>query len=320
MTSSRTLRVVLAGLLALLLSSACSGQEQDSGPADGATSDSGSTSGSAGEAGSGSEAGAPGPVADSSGGQNAREVGGKAAIPPGSVSQAAVLRDNRSLIRTAALTVRVEAVRQAADRARTIAQTAGGELAGETTTSVDAGSATATLTLRVPPERLDGVVADLAKLGKELDRRLGTTDVTEQVIDVESRLASSRASVTRLRALLARAQTVGEVVAVEGQLAAREAELESLQARQRALDDQVSLATVTLLLVGPQAPAPRDDDEEGFLAGLQSGWSAFQAATLAVLTGLGALLPFLALALVLGGASLVVRSRLRVRRTPDPVS
>jgi len=316
MTRSRTLSVVLASLLTLLLTSACGGDQGDAGSAGGAVSSNGDTSGGAG--GGEVQSGVPAP--DSGGGDSAREAGGKSAVPAGAVTSAAVLRDNRSLIRTAALTVRVKAVRQAADRARTIAQAAGGELAGETTTAAEESSATATLTLRVPPDRLDGVVADLAKLGKELDRRLGTTDVTEEVIDVESRLASQRASVARIRALLARAQTVGEVVAVEGQLAAREAEFESLQARQRALDDQVSLATVTLSLVGPQAPAPREDEDEGFLAGLRAGWSAFQAATVALLTGLGAVLPFLALALVLSGTALVVRSRLRMRRTADPVS
>lgn len=43
-------------------------------------------------------------------------------------------------------------------------------------------------------------------------------DVTEQLVDVESRIATQRASVERIRALLARAASVSEITSVESEL------------------------------------------------------------------------------------------------------
>ena len=53
---------------------------------------------------------------------------------------------------------------------------------------------------------------ELAKLGTEESRAVQTEDVTEQLVDLDARLATQRASVDRVRALLARASTIGEVV------------------------------------------------------------------------------------------------------------
>ena len=87
-------------------------------------------------------------------------------------------------------------------------------------------------------------------------------DVTGQVIDVAARISAQRASVARIRALLAKATTLGQVVQVEGELTTRQAALESLEGQAAALADQTSLATATVTIVGPKAvvtvakPAP----------------------------------------------------------------
>ena len=87
------------------------------------------------------------------------------------------------------------------------------------------------------------------------------------------------------------------MVSVEGELSRRTTELESLQARQRALAGQVNYATITLQLKADRAAAPAPPaDRGGFAGGLRDGWHAFTAALGWVLTAVGALLPFLLLA------------------------
>jgi hypothetical protein len=112
------------------------------------------------------------------------------------------------------------------------------------------------------------------------------------MIDLDTRLATQRASVERVRALLARARTIGEVVSIEGELTRREAELASLEQRKERLADQVALSTITVNLRGPEAPGEEPRDERGFLAGLKAGWDGFLTSVQVVLTVAGWLLPW----------------------------
>jgi hypothetical protein len=197
----------------------------------------------------------------------------------------------RSVIYTGTMSVRVDDVNDAADRTIDLATGLGG-FVGADRRSLDDTRSEAEITLRVPADKFDQALAELAKLGKEESRAVQTQDVTEVVIDLDARLVSQQASVDRVRALLAKAQTIGEVVSVEAELARREADLASLQARKRSLTDKVDLSTITVSLLGPAAPT-RDEPQTGFLAGLKSGWKAFLASIQIVLTVLGALIPWI---------------------------
>ena len=219
-----------------------------------------------------------------------------------------------ALIRTAEMTVRVDDVAARARLAQDYARAAGGSVAGDNR-SGSGDRARADLVLKILPGRLDGVLDQLGALGEEQQRSSATENVTEQVADVDSRVATMQASIARVRAILSRATRIGDVVAVEGELSRRVTELESLQARQRALAGQVGLATVTLHLLAREVPAAAPVDRSGFLGGLQDGWSAFTRTVGWLLAGLGAVLPFL---LIIAPAALVARWYVTRRRPAPP--
>jgi Domain of unknown function (DUF4349) len=159
---------------------------------------------------------------------------------------------------------------------------------------VDSNRSSATLVLRVPAGRFDATVDAVSHLGKEINREVSTEDVTAQVIDVASRVKTQQASVDRIRALLAQANSISDIVSLEGELTRREADLESLQAQQRNLSDLTALSTITATLLGPQAaPVKTEPKQTGFVGGLKAGWHTFQASLRVLLTIIGALLPFL---------------------------
>jgi hypothetical protein len=213
----------------------------------------------------------------------------------------------RDVVRTAQLTVQVPDAAAAARSVRTAAAAAGGFVAEE---QVDpAGS---WLVLRVPVARLDRLVDDLAATGTVLARSGRAEDATEQVVDLDARVASQQASVTRVRELLARARSIGDVVAVESELARREADLDSLERRRAALHDQVALSTLTVELRGAPAPAPVPTPP-GFGSGLGAGWAGLKVAGAVLATVAGFMLPFLPLLVVVGAVVWGVR-RLRARR------
>ncbi len=148
-----------------------------------------------------------------------------------------------------------------------------------------------TLTLSVPADKLDTALDQLAKIGTVLQRNTSSQDVTSQYVDTQSRLKTMTASVARVRALMAQAKDLGQVVALEGELSRREADLESLQSQLDALKTSVDRSTLAVSL---STPGNEQVTDSGFVAGLRSGWDAFTASASGLFTAIGAVLPFAA--------------------------
>jgi len=185
---------------------------------------------------------------------------------------------------------RREAVAQASGAVRGAATAAGGYVSG-----ADGSGSTMTIVLRVPAEQYTSVVDKVAALGLLASRSETSQDVTAEIVDVNSRVQSMTASVARVRALLAQATGIGDVIAIESELATREADLESLQRQQASLAGLVALSTVTVTLtaVTDSPSAVPADSPSGFVAGLTSGWNALLGSLAVIGTVVGGLLPFL---------------------------
>ncbi|MDX2679883.1 DUF4349 domain-containing protein [Streptomyces soliscabiei] len=225
------------------------------------------------------------------------------------------------IIRTASLTVQVKDVPKALDEARATTENAGGYVGDETTVRDQDGAERTRVVLRVPVEKYDDVLAALQGAGKLLERTAKAQDVTDQVVDVDSRIASQRASVARVRELMDRATKLSDVVTLEGELSSREADLEALLAEQASLKDRTNLATVTLTLSQNQVVPAAEDDDPGFVDALAGGWDAFVTMLRWIAVAFGAVLPFLAVAALLLLAWLrLVRPRRRAARAGEPGS
>ncbi|MXM66443.1 DUF4349 domain-containing protein [Streptomyces sp. HUCO-GS316] len=286
---ARSVRPVQA-LAGLLLASAlalagCSGANDSS-------SDSGGSAAKQEAAQSDAKAAAPGGAADSAGGQNAT-------APP---------KLTAHIIRTATLTVQVKDVAESLDEARTTTENAGGYVGRESTSRDDEGNEYTRVVLRVPVEQYDEVLTELEGAGKLLERTSKAQDVTDQVVDVESRITSQRASVARIRELMDRATRLTDVVTLEGELSTRQADLEALLARQASLKDRTSLATITLSLSEKPVQKPVEDDDPGIVDALTGGWGAFVTMLRWIAVAVAAVLPFAAV------AALIVLLWLRVVR------
>ncbi|MFE8963627.1 DUF4349 domain-containing protein [Streptomyces iakyrus] len=221
------------------------------------------------------------------------------------------------IIRTASLTVQVKDVPKALEQARTGTENAGGYVGNETTTRDAEGHERTRVVLRVPVEKYDEVLAELEGTGKLLDRSAKAEDVTDQVVDVKSRITSQRASVARIRELMDRAGKLSDVVTLEGELSTRQADLEALLARQESLKDRTSLATITLSLSETPVKKAAKDDDPGFVDALAGGWNAFVTMLRWLAVAIGAVLPFAAVAaLIVLLWVRVVRPRLPRRPAP----
>ncbi|WP_225799106.1 DUF4349 domain-containing protein [Streptomyces sp. NK15101] len=224
------------------------------------------------------------------------------------------------VIRTAELSVEVKDAAKALAAARRVATDVGGRVESESTERVDDARLTSRVVLRVPQERYDSVLTELAGTGKLLDRKAEAKDVTDQVVDVESRIATQRASVARVRALMDRAEKLSDVVTLEGELSRRQADLEALLAQRASLSDRTTMATITLWLSEEEKPSAREREEgrPGFGDALSGGWDALVGSAAWIGIVLTALAPWLAVALVLFVLwRRLVRPRLAARPRPE---
>ncbi|MCP3820908.1 DUF4349 domain-containing protein [Streptomyces sp. A3M-1-3] len=258
-----------------------------------------------------SKAAGPEAAADRGG---AADTGAKQPTEPGA-KKPAVPRNH--IIRTATLTVEVKSAQKALEVARSAAESAGGFVGNETTERDDDGGIFSKLVLRVPTDRFAGVLADIEGTGKLIGRKVGAQDVTEQVVDVDSRIRTQQASVARVREMMDKATKLSDVVMLEGELSTRQADLEALLAQQASLKDRTSMATITLEVSEPETKREeKKDDDPGFLDALGGGWDAFVATLRWITVVIGAVLPFAAAAAALVLLWLLVRTRLPRRKAP----
>lgn len=216
----------------------------------------------------------------------------------------------RRIISTASLSVEVEDVGAASQRAVATTEAAGGFVYAQTSTFEAHPSST--LTLKVPPAEFQATLASLSELGTALSQEITTDDVTQRAIDLDSRIRTAEASITRLRSYLDRAASVGELAQLEGELVVRETDLETLEAQKRTLEGQTDFATivVTFALDGEiDEVEPEDDGPPGFTDGLDGGLTAATTTGSVALAVVGALLPFTPVFLLLGGVVWWARRR-----------
>ena len=113
------------------------------------------------------------------------------------------------------------------------------------------------ITFKVLPADFSTALERLAGVGKLIDQVITSDDVTEIIVDLESRIITAEASVTRLRKFLEEATQLEDVAQLERELLDRETTLERLRGQIRTLRDQVDLATITLTIT--QSPTVLPD-------------------------------------------------------------
>ena len=237
---------------------------------------------------------------------DAGTVPGEMSAPGEAVAGDAAVTD-RSVITTGSVSLTVADPIRSAEDAATIVEEAGGRVDSRTETpETDNQSASANLSLRIPVGDLDRTLDALRALGTVNYVSLNASDVTQQSQDLDARITALSTSVDRLLTLMAQATTTTDLIAIEGELSTRQAELEGLKSQRDYLTDQVEYSTITLDLYSTGTVAPGAPDN--FWTGIVAGWTTLVTALGALLVGVGFALPWLAILAVAGGiVFLIVR-------------
>ena len=278
-----------------------------------------------GETSSETSSGSSGSSSGSSDGSS--DAGGSSADSTGS-SDASSGQDGptapelqRSVISHGTVSLAGEDVRATRQDVQRVVDAQGGEITDETTeTDSEGDTSYVRMVVRVPSRKFGETMSALEQVGVLRSSDRGSEDVTTQVIDNGARVRAQEASLRRVELLLADARDLKDVIWIESQLTGRQAELDSLKSQQSWLADQTSLSTITVDISTHQVveDEPEEERPTGFLAGLDGGSKAMGTLFTIVTTMVGALLPFAAVALLLGlPVWLVVRRRrTAASRTP----
>ncbi len=162
----------------------------------------------------------------------------------------------------------------------------------------------------VPAASFDQAISAFGALGHLQDLSTTTQDVTGQYVDLSARLAHYQAVEQRLLSFLARTTTVEEALAVQERIDSTELTVEELTGELKALRSTVVYSTLTVSIQQKAAKpvtVAADSFPRAFVHSLALVWAGAQAAVV----GLGAALPFAALAALLAWAALVIVRRTR---------
>ena len=152
----------------------------------------------------------------------------------------------RDIVYRATISVQADDVTAASSEAVSIVQGLGGIVFSQTTRTEP--QPRTEITFKVRPADFSTALERLAGVGTLVDQSISADDVTERVVDLESRISTAEVSVARLRRLLEEAVKLEDVAQIERELLDRETTLEVLRGQLRTLRGQVDLATITLTI------------------------------------------------------------------------
>ena len=107
------------------------------------------------------------------------------------------------------------------------------------------------IVIRIPASAFLPATAELRTLGIVRGDNTTTEDVSQEYVDLQSRLRNLRAEQNVLLALFDRAKTIKDTLAVQGQLSSVEGQIEQITGRINYLDARTLFSTVTIHLQEP---------------------------------------------------------------------
>ena len=254
----------------------------------------------------------------------AQAVGGSEAAGDQSGTAPLEVGPKEYLVREAQLGIKVDDVMAAAAQVREIASAVGGSVTNESFGDGYYGDMGGieqygSLTVSVPSDTLDATLSRISEVGEVQSRSTNAYSVQNEYVDVEARIATLSASIGRMRDLIEQTDDIDQIVRLESALSARQADLDSLQARLNALSGSIAMSPVDVRLT---TTGDLGASQTGISVAFKDAWNGFTTSAAALIRTVGVLLPWV----VVGGLGLwllvwlinrIGSRSARAARTPD---
>ncbi len=174
---------------------------------------------------------------------------------PSTGVQSSPYRQTRLIIKNGEMTLLVADTDRALDQATSVAVDTGGYIVASKTWLQD-GFKYAQMTMGVPVDQFEVAQRRLRGLAVQvLNDTASGQDVSDEYVDLQSRLTNLEATAARIRDFLKDAKTVEEALKVNAQLTEVENEIEQIKGRMNYLKDRAAFSTLVVTLE-PQRPTP----------------------------------------------------------------
>lgn len=171
------------------------------------------------------------------------------AAPPAQDAQQNAQQYERLVIKNAQMTLQVQSVRDAESALRTRINELGGYVIKAESQGTDE-QARVTISFRVPAVRFDEALSGAQGLAqKVVSRTISGDDVTEEFVDLQSRLKNLEATRDRLLTFLDKATKVEDALAVNNSLSEIQGQIEQIRGRMQFLKQNAALSSIVVTLL-----------------------------------------------------------------------
>ena len=117
----------------------------------------------------------------------------------------------------------------------------------DSTQSGEVGSRRGSWTVRVPVDRFEPFLESVSALGELVHKKRDSKDVTEEFVDLQSRIENKKRLETRIAEILERKNdSLSDIIKVEHELGRVRESIERMEGRLRFLKDKTAFTTVTI--------------------------------------------------------------------------
>ncbi|MBO0962632.1 DUF4349 domain-containing protein [Neobacillus sp. MM2021_6] len=170
---------------------------------------------------------------------------------------------NQMVIYQADLQLRIRNFEQTVKRLEEKAEKYGGYIAESNASKGDKDQVSGSLKIRIPQKYFQDFLHDAEGQAAEvLQRNITGQDVTEEYVDLESRLKSKKAVEERLLAFMKATVKTEDLLKISADLAAVQEEIEVIEGRMKFLENQTSLSTITITMYENKVIIPNIDKDK----------------------------------------------------------
>ncbi len=180
---------------------------------------------------------------------------------------------NRKLIRTLSLRAETEAYDEFLYWVEVQVRLCGGYIENmEANTRYTSNNRYASLTIRVPADKLDAFSSSVGENANIVYRSESSKDITTTYVDTQSRRDALQTEHDRLLEILEQAKTLEDILKIENRLTEVRYQLQSIESQLRSYDNLVDFATITLNISEVEVYTVVDVVEKGFWEELGEGF------------------------------------------------
>lgn len=170
--------------------------------------------------------------------------------------------DQRMVIYNAEMDIRVENFEKARNILEQMAKAYKGYIVQSDSNRFDGEQQSGTMTFRIPQEHFNAFLNDAEGLSVQVNHRaVSGQDVTEEYVDLESRLKSKKAVEARLLDFMQQAQKTEDLLKISSDLADVQEQIEQIAGRKKFLENQTALSTVTITLQENEVTVPKIEND-----------------------------------------------------------